>query len=176
MVTRVFPVDPVSPSPRVIEEVAAILKRGGLVAFPTETVYGLGADGLDGEAVRRIFVAKGRPQDNPLILHVSGRGQVGRLVDFIPDAAELLMDAFWPGPLTLVLKKSGVVPDVVSAGLDSVAVRMPANAVASALISAVGRPLAAPSANLSGRPSPTAAEHVVEDLDGRVDAVLDGGV
>ena len=152
-----------------------IIKDGGLVAFPTETVYGLGANGLDGEAVSRIFEAKGRPADNPLILHVAKKSDVKALWRHVPDEARRLMDAFWPGPLTLIFVKSDVVPDEVTAGLDTVAVRMPEHKTALALIRAAGVPIAAPSANLSGRPSPTTAEHVLADMDGRIDAVIDGG-
>lgn len=152
-----------------------IIRSGGLVAFPTETVYGLGANGLDGEAVNRIFQAKGRPNDNPLILHIAKKSDVKQLWTHIPDEARRLMDAFWPGPLTIIYLKSDIVPDEVTAGLDTVAVRMPDNKTALALIRAAGVPIAAPSANLSGKPSPTTAEHVLEDMDGRIDLVLDGG-
>ena len=154
---------------------ARVIRAGGLVAFPTETVYGLGANGLDGEAVSKIFEAKGRPQDNPLILHVAKKSDVKDLWLHVPDNAKRLMDAFWPGPLTLIFVKSGIVPDEVTAGLDTVAVRMPEHKTALALIRAAGVPIAAPSANLSGRPSPTTAAHVMEDMDGRIDVVLDGG-
>lgn len=151
------------------------IREGGLVAFPTETVYGLGANGLDGSAVERIFEAKGRPADNPLILHVAKKSDVKDLWRHVPDEARRLMDAFWPGPLTLIFVKSDIVPDEVTAGLDTVAVRMPEHKTALALIRAAGVPIAAPSANLSGKPSPTTAEHVLEDMDGRIDAVIDGG-
>ena len=153
---------------------AGILRDGGLVAFPTETVYGLGADGLNPAAVRSIFAAKGRPADNPLILHVSDREMLMDIVRQIPPVAEDLMRAFWPGPLTLVFQKKETVPDEVSAGLATVAVRMPDHSLALNLIAETGRPIAAPSANRSGRPSPTSAEHVLQDLDGRIDAVLLG--
>ena len=152
-----------------------VIRAGGLVVFPTETVYGLGANGLDGEAVDKIFEAKGRPNDNPLILHVAKKSDVRPLWKQIPDTARLLMDEFWPGPLTLVYLKSSIVPDEVTAGLDTVAVRMPEHKTALALIRAAGVPIAAPSANLSGKPSPTRIEHVLEDMDGRVDVMLDGG-
>ena len=154
---------------------ARVIRAGGLVAFPTETVYGLGANGLDGEAVAKIFEAKGRPSDNPLILHVAKKSDVKDLWRHVPDNAKRLMDAFWPGPLTLIFLKSEIVPDEVTAGLDTVAVRMPEHKTALALIRAAGVPIAAPSANLSGRPSPTTAAHVMEDMDGRIDVVLDGG-
>lgn len=153
----------------------AVIRAGGLVAFPTETVYGLGANGLDGEAVRRIFEAKGRPSDNPLILHVAKKNDVKRLWDGMPGAARTLMDAFWPGPLTLIYTRTSLVPDEVTAGLDTVALRMPDHKCALALIREAGVPIAAPSANLSGRPSPTTAAHVREDLWGKVDVILDGG-
>ncbi len=152
-----------------------VIRSGGLVAFPTETVYGLGANGLDGEAVSRIFEAKGRPSDNPLILHVAKKSDVKPLWRHVPEAARRLMDAFWPGPLTLIFLKSDIVPDEVTAGLPTVAVRMPEHKTALALIRAAGVPIAAPSANLSGRPSPTTAEHVIADMDGRIDMIIDGG-
>jgi len=159
-----------------IEQAAALIRAGQLVAFPTETVYGLGANGLDGEAVLRIFEAKCRPADNPLILHVSCLKQVLPLIEGpLPDKARLLADAFWPGPLTMVLKKSGIVPGEVTAGLNTVAIRMPSHPAALKLIEVAGVPVAAPSANRSGRPSPTRAEHVLEDMDGRIPMVLDGG-
>ncbi len=153
----------------------SVIRNGGLVAFPTETVYGLGANGLDGEAVQRIFEAKGRPNDNPLILHIAKKNEVKRLWRSVPDTARALMDTFWPGPLTLIFTKSCIVPDEVTAGLDTVAVRMPDHKCALALIREAGVPIAAPSANLSGKPSPTTAEHVREDLWGKVDVILDGG-
>lgn len=152
-----------------------ILKRGGLVAFPTETVYGLGAKAFDPEAVMKIFSAKGRPADNPLIVHVASRAQLRLVADEIPPVAEKLIAAFWPGPLTLVLRRSSKVPPVVSAGLGTVAVRCPDHPIALALIRGVGEPVAAPSANRSGRPSPTRAEHVAEEMGEAVDWILDGG-
>ena len=154
---------------------AAFLRAGKLVAFPTETVYGLGANALDGPGVEGIFEAKGRPMDNPLIVHVGSLDQVRSLVKEIPPLAHKLMKRFWPGPLTLVLKRSPAVPDGVTAGLDTVAVRMPDHPVALALLRAAALPVAAPSANLSGRPSPTTAAHVLADLRGRIAAVVDGG-
>lgn len=153
----------------------AILRNGGLVAIPTETVYGLAADAYNGDAVARIFAAKGRPMDNPLIVHISKLSQLEELVAYVPSALYDLADAFWPGPLTIILPKSERIPDEVSAGLDTVAVRMPSHPVARAVIDAAGTPLAAPSANTSGKPSPTTAEHVRDDLDGRIDAIVDGG-
>ncbi len=158
-----------------VADAAAVIRGGGLVAFPTETVYGLGANGLDEDAVARIFVTKGRPQDNPLILHVAAPEEVRPLLKEVPAEAERLMARFWPGPLTLVLPRSPLVPDAVTGGLDTVAVRLPDHLVARAVIRAAGVPIAAPSANLSGRPSPTSAEHVLADLGGRVEMVIDGG-
>ena len=152
-----------------------IIRSGGLVAFPTETVYGLGANGLNGEAVKKIFEAKGRPADNPLILHIARKSDVKKLWTHIPETAKALMDEFWPGPLTLIYLKSELVPGEVTAGLDTVAIRMPEHKTALALIRAAGVPIAAPSANLSGKPSPTTAEHVLFDMDGRIDMIIDGG-
>lgn len=154
---------------------ADILRRGGLVAFPTETVYGLGVHALDRSAVRRLFDAKGRPSNDPLIVHVASFAEVPPLVSQVPATAVALAERFWPGPLTLVMRKSASVPSEVSAGLDTVAIRIPSHAVAHALLAAAGLPVAAPSANLFSRPSPTRASHVVEDLNGRIDMVLDAG-
>ncbi|MEO2151791.1 MAG: L-threonylcarbamoyladenylate synthase, partial [Thermococcus sp.] len=147
---------------------------GKLVAFPTETVYGLGADALNEKAVRRIFEAKGRPADNPLIVHIADFNDLKKLARDIPEEARLLAEKFWPGPLTLVLPKRDEVPLVTTGGLDTVAVRMPAHPIALALIRA-STPIAAPSANISGKPSPTLAEHVVDDFYGRIEAIIDGG-
>lgn len=158
-----------------VREAAAILRRGGLVAIPTETVYGLAANALVPEAVKRIFVAKGRPQDNPLIVHIADMAGIESLIRTMPPCAVKLADAFWPGPLTMVFPKTDLVPDVVSGGLDTVAIRIPAHPVAREIIRTAGIPLAAPSANRSGKPSPTTAQHVLEDLGGRIDAVLDAG-
>ncbi len=158
-----------------LQVAARLLKEGKLVAFPTETVYGLGADALNPKAVNRIFQVKGRPPDNPLIVHILGLAQVQELAARIPDRATFLADRFWPGPLTLVLPKKERVPDVTTAGLPSVAVRVPDHQLALELIKTAGLPIAAPSANLSGRPSPTSAAHVLDDLSGRIEAVLDGG-
>lgn len=158
-----------------IKRAGEILREGGLVAIPTETVYGLAANALDGAAVKRIYAAKGRPSDNPLIVHVSGFSQIAPLVREVPAAARRLAEAFWPGPLTMILEKSGLIPPETSGGLDTVALRLPAHPAARAVIEAAGVPLAAPSANLSGRPSPTTFAHVQADLTGRVDALLDGG-
>ena len=158
----------------VIAQCARILERGGLVAFPTETVYGLGALAEDGDAVRRIFEAKGRPQDNPLIVHIAEFSEIERLVREVRPVVRRLAEVFWPGPLSLVLPSSGVVAADVTAGLDTVAIRMPQNEVALELIRQAG-PVAAPSANSSGRPSPTRAEHVYADLSGRIEAIIDAG-
>ena len=184
--------------PRDLDRAAEIIRSGGLVGIPTETVYGLGADGLNPVAVRSIFQAKGRPQDNPLILHIADATWLERYCEDIPETAWRLAKRFWPGPLTMILKckrrtpedleelKRGpvcsathfgprVVPDVVTAGLDTVGMRCPAHSICRAVIKAAGRPIAAPSGNLSGRPSPTTARHMLDDMDGRVDAILDGG-
>lgn len=158
-----------------ISEAAEILKGGGLVAFPTETVYGLGGNGLDKEAAKKIYAAKGRPSDNPLILHVSSIEEVYPLVKALPEKAKKLMEAFWPGPLTLVLPKSDIVPKESTGGLETVALRSPENALTLDLIRACGFPIAGPSANLSGRPSPTEASHVFEDLGGRIEGILEDG-
>lgn len=171
----VLQVSPEHPEAAPLRKAAAVLRDGGLVAFPTETVYGLGANALDGRAVARIFSAKGRPAYNPVIAHVANAGEAQVLVSRWPAAAEALAKAFWPGPLTLVLPRSRVVPDIVTAGAETVAVRVPAHPVALALIEAAGVPLAAPSANRSNAVSPTTAEHVVKSLGDRVDLVLDGG-
>ncbi|NLF87551.1 threonylcarbamoyl-AMP synthase [Candidatus Bathyarchaeota archaeon] len=175
MNTLVLKVDPDKPDAAKIEVAAQIIKRGGLVAFPTETVYGLGADALNGEAVLRLFEAKKRPLDNPPILHVAEVRDVYPLVAEVSQKAEQLMKQFWPGPLTVVFKHSAIVPKESTAGLDTVAIRMPKHPVAAALIRQSKRPIAAPSANLSGKPSPTTAQHVYEDLNGRIDAIIDGG-
>lgn len=158
-----------------IEHSGEIIRRGGLVAFPTETVYGLGANALDGEAVKKIYAAKGRPSDNPLIVHIGKKEDIAPLVEEITPRAQALIDAFFPAPLTVILKKSDKIGSVVSGGLDTVAVRMPENETARALINAAGVPIAAPSANTSGLPSPTKAKYVIEDMDGKIDAVIDGG-
>ncbi|KAB3530884.1 L-threonylcarbamoyladenylate synthase [Alkaliphilus serpentinus] len=152
-----------------------VLKGGGTVVFPTETVYGLGANAIYEKAVEKIFKAKGRPSDNPLIVHVTGEEDVIPLVKAIPPKAKEVMDAFWPGPLTIIMEKSSRVPYNVTAGLNTVAIRYPAHPIAKALIEAAGVPIAAPSANISGKPSPTKASHVIDDLDGRVDVIIAGG-
>jgi len=158
-----------------LKEAASILRSGGLVAFPTETVYGLGGNALDEDAARKIYAAKGRPSDNPLIAHVSCVEEVAPLVKEIPEAGRKLMEAFWPGPLTMIFPKSEKVPYGTTGGLDTVAIRMPDDPVANRLIALAGVPVAAPSANTSGRPSPTTADHVWQDMNGRIDMVIDGG-
>ncbi len=158
-----------------IEEAAQLIRRGECVAFPTETVYGLGAHALDKEAVVKIYAAKGRPADNPLIVHLYNIAQLSQVALRWPREAELLMEKFWPGPLTLVLERKSEVPEIISAGLHTVAVRIPAHPLALELLKKAGVPVAAPSANVSGRPSPTRASHVLEDLDGKIAAIIDGG-
>ncbi len=160
-----------------IKTAADFIKDGGVVAMPTETVYGLAADALNGDAVAKIFAAKGRPMDNPLIVHIADVSDIDRLnlVAEFPDNAKKLADKFWPGPLTIIMKKSSAIPSEVSAGLDTVAVRLPSHKVARRLIEESGTALAAPSANKSGSPSPTTAQHVMSDLSGSIDAVVDGG-
>ena len=170
MLTRLL-----SPSPDTYSMAADILKSGGLVAFPTETVYGLGANALDSDAVLSVFSAKGRPADNPLIVHIHDRIQLDSLCD-VPDEAIRLMDAFWPGPLTILFQKKPIVPDQVTAGLPTVAVRMPSHPVARTMLRICDLPVAAPSANRSGRPSPTTAAHVMQDMDGHIPLIIDGGM
>ena len=154
---------------------ASLIRSGELVAFPTETVYGLGANGLDGDAVNRIFEAKGRPNDNPLILHIAKKSDLKKLWAHVPERAYPLIETFWPGPLTLIFHKAEIVPYEVTAGLETVAVRMPSDRTARALIRKAEVPIAAPSANRSGKPSPTNARHVFDDMDGRIPLILDGG-
>jgi len=158
-----------------MELAGSLIKRGELVAFPTETVYGLGGDALSEDSSAKIYAAKGRPSDNPLIVHVADFKDLERIVDYLPKEAKMLSDAFWPGPLTMRFKKNGIVPDTTTGGLDTVAVRMPDNEIALMFIKASGGFIAAPSANRSGRPSPTLAEHVKEDMDGIIPLILDGG-
>ncbi len=172
---RIVAVDAEHPSAEVLQEAARRLRAGELVAFPTETVYGLGANALDAAAVRRIFSAKGRPSYNPIIVHVADEAGARRVASDWPETAERLAERFWPGPLTLVLRRRPEVPDAVTAGLDSVAVRVPAHPVALALLRTAGIPVAAPSANLSARVSPTTARHVVDSLGDRVAMIIDGG-
>lgn len=158
-----------------IKDAAEIIKTGGLVAFPTETVYGLGANVFNDEAVKNIFKAKGRPVDNPLIVHISDFDMINIIAADIPDSAKILMDAFMPGPLTIIMKKSDKISHLITAGLETVAIRFPSHPVAKKLIEYSGVPIAAPSANLSGKPSPTIARHVIDDLSGRVEGIIDGG-
>ena len=174
MKTEFLKIDPISPNEADIKHCADIILQGGLVAMPTETVYGLGADATDAEAAKKIYAAKGRPSDNPLIIHIAKPSDAEKYAH----TGELyyrLAAAFMPGPLTIILPKRDTIPSDVTGGLDSVAVRCPAHPVARALISAAGVPIAAPSANLSGSPSPTTADHVKKDMDGRIDAIIDGG-
>lgn len=173
--TRTLKVDAVAPEADLLAQAAAVIQAGGLVAFPTETVYGLGANALDPAAVRRIFAAKGRPASDPLIVHLEHADQLGTVARTVPPLAEKLAAHFWPGPLTLVLPRLEIVPPEVTAGGDSVAVRVPNHPVALGLLRAAGVPIAAPSANRFSRPSPTSAAHVLADLSGRLELVLDGG-
>ncbi len=175
MTTKVWRVDPHCPDPEIIAQAARLLRQGGLVAFPTETVYGLGANALDREAVRKVFLAKGRPSWDPLIVHINDLSMLELVVAEVPPMFAELAQRFLPGPLTIVMKKKASVPDEVTAGLPTVAVRMPRHPVALSLIAAANVPIAAPSANRFGRPSPTTAEHVWCDLAGRIDAILDAG-
>ncbi len=160
---------------KVIKRAGDILRAGGLVAFPTETVYGLGGDALNPESSKKIYAAKGRPSDNPLIVHITNMEALEKIVTEIPEGARILSQRFWPGPLTMIFKKNDTVPRETTGGLDTVAVRMPSNKIAAAMIDAAGGYVAAPSANLSGRPSPTVAKYVIEDMDGRIDMIIDGG-
>ena len=173
--TKFAVLDEKNPDRTIIEEAGITIKNGGLVAFPTETVYGLGGDALQSASSRKIYAAKGRPCDNPLIVHICRWEDIEKIAVRIPAAAVKLADAFWPGPLTMILEKSALVPAETTGGLSTVAVRMPSHPAALALIAAAGGYVAAPSANTSGRPSPTRAEHVREDLDGRIDMIVDGG-
>lgn len=158
-----------------IEEAGRIIRKGGLVAFPTETVYGLGGDALNPESSKKIYTAKGRPSDNPLIVHIADKKDLYRIVREVSEKAKKLMEAFWPGPLTMIFYKNELVPQATTGGLDTVAVRMPSDRIAAAFIRAAGGFVAAPSANVSGRPSTTTAAHVEEDLSGRIEMILDGG-
>jgi len=173
--TRLLKVDPDDPCPQALEEAATILREGGLVAFATETVYGLGAIATNPAAVERIFQAKGRPAGNPLIVHLEETGQARPYVADWPESAACLASQFWPGPLTMVLRRSSLIPPIVSGGRETVALRVPVTMVALKLIAAAGQPLAAPSANTSNRISPTCAAHVVADLGGRIELILDSG-
>ena len=175
MKTEYIAVDPQSPDPEAVGKAGRIIREGGLCAFPTETVYGLGGDALSRDAAKKIYAAKGRPSDNPLIVHIADRSDLAYIVSEVPESAEILMDRFWPGPLTLIFRKRDTVPYATTGGLDTVAVRFPSHPAAQALIRAAGGYVAAPSANASGRPSTTKASHVLEDLDGRIEMILDGG-
>lgn len=173
--TKYVNVSPSQPDAEVIAEAASVLERGGLVAFPTETVYGLGADAFNAAATRRIFEAKGRPSDNPLIVHIADLSFLSSLTPSFPDIGMTLAKSFWPGPLTIVTTKAAKVMDFVTAGLNTVAIRMPNHPVALSLIRQFGRGIVAPSANISGRPSPTTGEHVRDDLNGKIEFILDAG-
>jgi L-threonylcarbamoyladenylate synthase len=173
--TTVVRISEGNPNPPEMAGLGEIIKKGGLVAFPTETVYGLGGDALNPESSKKIYAAKGRPSDNPLIVHIADLNDLPKLVVSVPERAKKLADAFWPGPLTMILNKSDLVPTETTGGLSTVAVRFPSHKVAQELIKASGGYIAAPSANLSGKPSPTLAKYVLEDMDGRVDAIIDGG-
>lgn len=175
METRVRKLDYEAMDAQVIEEAGQVIKDGGLVAFPTETVYGLGGDALNPASSEKIYAAKGRPSDNPLIVHIADKQDLYKIADSVSAEAEKLIEAFWPGPLTLIFQKRDIVPDKTTGGLNTVAVRMPSDKIAAAFIQAAGGFVAAPSANVSGRPSTTMAEHVIEDLSGRIEMILDGG-
>ena len=175
MDTKVVTVDKEKPDLQVMRMAGEILRKGGLVAFPTETVYGLGGDGLNAGSSKKIYAAKGRPSDNPLIIHIADLESLEKIVKSVPPKARLLAEKFWPGPLTMIFSKSSRVPYETTGGLESVAVRMPSHPVALAIIREGGGYIAAPSANTSGRPSPTRAEHVCEDLTGKIDMIVDGG-
>ncbi|HEX2924719.1 MAG TPA: L-threonylcarbamoyladenylate synthase [Ruminiclostridium sp.] len=175
METKIIKIDAANIDKNKLRPAAEALQTGRIVAFPTETVYGLGANALDEEAVKQIFKAKGRPSDNPLIVHIADRKKVTELTASVPEKAAALMDKLWPGPITLVMKKSSVIPDVITAGLDTVAIRMPEHPVALELIRLAEIPVAAPSANVSGKPSPTTACHVLDDLDGKIEMIVDAG-
>ena len=175
MNTKIIKLESLENNEEKLIEAAKILQEGGLVAFPTETVYGLGADGLNSEAAAKIYSAKGRPSDNPLILHIADMDMISKLAKNISEDAMKVMNAFWPGPLTVILNKTDIVPYGTTGGLDTVAIRMPSHPVARELIRIAGVAVAAPSANTSGRPSPTTAQHVIQDLNGKIDMVVDGG-
>lgn len=175
METIIKKIDIENLAPSDLREAAEFIREGKLVAFPTETVYGLGGNAYDSTASARIYAAKGRPSDNPLIVHISEFEEIKPLVKELPDVAKALADRFWPGPLTMILDKSDAIPKETTGGLDTVAIRMPSHIIANMLIKEAGVPIAAPSANASGRPSTTKAEHVIEDLFGRIDMIIDGG-
>lgn len=173
--TKIITVDVNEPEKEKIREAAKYIREGDVVAFPTETVYGLGADALSPEAVKKIFIAKGRPQDNPLIVHIARKDEIERIAKGITYEVKALMETFWPGPLTLILEKKDLIPKEITAGLNTVGIRMPSHPAALQLILESGFPIAAPSANISGRPSPTTAQHVIKDLAGKIPVILDGG-
>ena len=173
--TKVVKMDPDNIDYNIIKEAAHIINNGGIVVFPTETVYGIGADALNDKAVDKIFKAKGRPQDNPLIVHISSFDELYNLTESVPEGAKKLADSYWPGPLTMILFKKDILSDKITAGLDTAAIRLPIHKIALALIKESKKPIAAPSANTSGKPSPTEASHVIEDLMGKVDMIIDGG-
>lgn len=172
MKTKIFEIDQKKIDKKLLEEAATILKQGGLVAFPTETVYGLGANALNGDIVSKIFIAKGRPGDNPLIVHIHSMEQLKLLVENIPEEGKLLAKFFWPGPLTMIFKAKESIPAKVRGGLDTVGIRMPSDPVALGFLRLADIPVAAPSANISGRPSPTQGQHVIEDLGGKIDGII----
>ncbi|MCQ2555157.1 MAG: threonylcarbamoyl-AMP synthase [Clostridia bacterium] len=169
MITKIF-----STTEDDLREAGRILKNGGLVAFPTETVYGLGADALNPEAAKKVYLAKGRPSDNPMIVHIQERGEIYSLTDTVSDDVKVLMESFWPGPLTIIVKAKDIIPRVTTGGLSTVAVRMPSSEIARKVIRYSGCPIAAPSANLSGKPSPTKGSHCVDDMNGRIDGIILG--
>lgn len=173
--TKIVKMDPENIDYDIIKEAAQIINKGGIVVFPTETVYGIGADALNDEAVDKIFKAKGRPQDNPLIVHIAEFDDLYNLIETVPASAKMLGQKYWPGPLTMILYKKSILSDKITAGLNTAAIRLPVNKIALALIKESKKPIAAPSANLSGKPSPTDASHCIEDLMGKVDMIIDGG-
>lgn len=175
MKTRIIKINSNNPQQSTIAKCTTILKNGGIVAFPTETVYGLGADGLNPKAIKKIFKVKNRPFDNPLIFHIANKQDIEILAKHIPEITQKLIKKFWPGPLTLILKKSKTIPQIATGKQDTVALRMPSNKIALSLIKSLGHPIVAPSANLFGKPSPTMAKHVFDDLNGKIDIIIDGG-
>ena len=175
MITKISKLDSKNIDENIIKKASDIIKNGELVAFPTETVYGLGADGLNENACKKIFEAKGRPSDNPLILHISNISMLYNLVENIDPKSKKLIDKCWPGPLTIIFKKSKIIPNIITAGLDTVAIRFPSNKIAQSLIETSNTPIAAPSANISGKPSPTRADDVYNDMNGKIKLILDGG-
>lgn len=175
MITKISKFDSKNIDENIIKKASDLIKNGELVAFPTETVYGLGADGLNENACKKIFEAKGRPSDNPLILHISNISMLYNLVENVDPKSKKLIDKCWPGPLTIIFKKSKIIPNIITAGLDTVAIRFPSNKIAQSLIEASNTPIAAPSANISGRPSPTRADDVYNDMNGKINLILDGG-